>query len=168
MANQSRQHRLPQSLSDGTINMTDEDLTRIEQTFGVQLPHGYRQLLKSPPNLLVALMDAFAKEETELETPIYLNADVIIAANEEVRDPEMVFGPNDDLWDGELFVIGGDCGGNRYCIKPNSGSSTVYEWDHTGDCELDVYGETIPRYVERWFAELGEVAAMACSEDSAE
>ncbi len=148
--------------------MTEEDIVRIEQTFAIRLPHGYRQLLKSPPRLLVALMKEFAKEHSDFEVPVYLKADLIIGQNQLVRDPEegFVAGPQQsDIWDDELLIIGGDCGGNFYCIKANSGSSTVYEWDHSGACELEVYGESIPTYVERWFTELGELAAMDCCDD---
>ena len=65
-------------------------------------------------------------------------------------------------------IVGGDCGGNFYCIKPESGASVVYEWDHSGVCDLEVYSESIPQYVERWFKELGELAAMDCIGDDAD
>ena len=148
--------------------MTDEDIAQIESAFAVCLPNGYRQLLKSPPTLLVALMDALAAEHSDFEVPIFLKADVIINQNREVRNPEFGFvaGPDeDDKWDDELLIIGGDIGGNFYCVKPESDSSVVYEWDHSGACDLEVYGESIPQYVERWFTELGELAAMDCCED---
>ena len=148
--------------------MTEEEVAHIEKELNVQLPHGYRQLLKSPPDLLIAVMNACAVEHSDYEIPIYTKAEVIIGQNREVRDPESGFvaGPeDDDIWDDELLIIGSDCGGNMYCIKPKSGSSTVYEWDHSGACDLDTVSESIPGYVEHWFRELGELAAMDCCED---
>ena len=148
--------------------MTDDEILQIESEFAVRLPTGYRQLLKSPPTLLVALMDVLADEHSPYQVPIYIHADVIIEQNREVRDPESGFvaGPEeDDAWDDDLLIIDGDIGGNFYCVRKESGSSCVYEWEHSGCCDLEVYGESIPQYVERWFTELGELAAMDCCED---
>ncbi len=144
--------------------MTENDLKQIEAEFGVVLPHAYRRLLLSPPSMLIALMDAYAQENSEFEIPIFLNASVITAENREARDPEEGFVYNeqseDDLWPSEYFIIGADCGGNKYCVKPASGKSVVFEWDHSGGDNFEECADSMKRYVEIWFKELGEVAAM--------
>ena len=82
--------------------MTDDEIAQIESEFDVRLPNGYRQLLRSPPALLVALMDVLAQEHSPFEVPVFLKSDVIAEQNREVRDPDSGFvaGPEeDDQWD---------------------------------------------------------------------
>ena len=150
--------------------MTEDDVKQIESTFNVQLPNGYRGLLLSPPSLLVALMDAFAIEHSDYEIPIFLKPDVIRNENAEARNPEEGFIYNeddeDDPWPDEYFIIGADCGGNKYCIRPESKLSSVYEWDHSGGDNFEETADSIARYVEIWFKELGEVAATDCVPDA--
>lgn len=149
--------------------MNEQDIQQIEAEFAVTLPHAYRRLLLSPPSMLVALMDAYALEIDGNEIPIYLKPDFIISDNREARDPEDGFIYNEedegDVWPNEYFVIGSDCGGNKYCIKPASGKSSVFEWDHSGGDNFEETASSIKQYVEYWFKELGEVAAMDCVKD---
>ena len=149
--------------------MNESDVSQLENTFGVRFPKGYRQLLLTPPNLLVALMKAFAEEQDDLSVPMVLNFDAIQALNEEARDSEngLVFDEeNEDVpWPNEYFIIGADCGGNRYCIKPTSERSTVYEWDHSGGDNFEQVADSMTEYVEHWFKEIGEIAAMDCVDD---
>ena len=149
--------------------MTEDEVKELEAAFDVRLPSGYRHLLLSPPSMLIALMDSLAEEHSDYEVPAFLKAEVIRNENSEARDPEEGFvydvEDEDAVWPNEYFIIGGDCGGNRYFIKPTSGVSAVYEWDHSGAAEIELVSETIAQYVEHWFKELGEVAAMDCVPD---
>ncbi|MEM1070983.1 MAG: SMI1/KNR4 family protein [Planctomycetota bacterium] len=149
--------------------MTENEVVEIESAFGCKLPHAYRHLLLEPPEMLVALMNAYALENSDLEVPFFVKAEAIAASNQEVRDPEngIVYDEEDEsaMWPSEYFVIGGDCGGNMYCIQPASGVSTVFEWDHSGGDNFEKCADTMKEYVKLWFKELGVIAAMDCEDD---
>lgn len=149
--------------------MNESQINSIEKAFQVTLPSGYRQLLKEPPRLLQAWLKAEEKENPG-QSPVFLDAKMIIGINQMMRDPDdpdyFGFDPNDPdkPWPQRYLIIGSDVGGNFYCIAPQSDRSRVYFW-YQGDTAFAKFAEDMPRFVKRLFKNYGEIAAMDCASD---
>ncbi len=151
--------------------MKEKQVSSIEQEFSITLPHGYRQMLLSPPPYLATLME-FDEKENPGQTPFFMDHNLIIGINQMMRDPDdpayFQFDPNDETkpWPDRYLIIGSDVGGNFYCIAPRTKKSRVYFW-YQGDTALSRFSDDMAGFVKRVFRTYGEVAAMDCESDSA-
>lgn len=136
--------------------MTESELEEIETQFSVKLHQDYRTLVLEPPTELAELLDRVTSEHTEAETMLFRSVDYLAGTNEWVRDPDddFEFDPNDDsvTWPEQWFVIGGDIGGNLYCLKTDADdpSPAVYYWEQ-GTTELTLASEDLAGYVRLIF-----------------
>lgn len=140
--------------------MTEAELQEIEKQFSAVLHTDYRKLVLDTPVKLIALLEAVAEENTEAETMLFRTVEYLAGTNEWVRDPDdnFEFNPNDDTvpWPKDWFVIGGDVGGNLYCVKTDSDmpSPSVYFW-YQGTTELEIVSEDIAGFVRAIFETYG-------------
>lgn len=143
--------------------MTENQLASIERRFGCKLPRGYRQLLVSIPGELLALLKWEDNEyKCEEQTCLYRTQRNLVAMNTLVRDSEtdeFEFDPNnrDRPWPDRYFVIGGDVGGNFYCVNTQLNRDRVYFWNH-GDTRFVRVCDGVPRFIKHLFREFAEVA----------
>lgn len=143
--------------------MNKTQLKSIEKKCKVALPEWYREFLLSPPSILEAVLNQEEKEGPG-QSSIFLNHEDIINCNQMMRDtshPEhFEFGPSDDPepWPDQYFIVGSDIGGNFYCIKPESGKSSVHFW-YQGNNALERYTKDFAAYVKKIFKDHAQFAA---------
>ena len=148
--------------------LNETQIKRIERQFSVTLPASYRKFLKAPPSILAAALRQEDRENPG-QTPLFLDCKYIVDANRMMRDPKhpqfFGFGPTDDPepWPDQYFIVGSDVGGNFYCIKPATGTTTVYFW-HQGDSVLKRCAKDLPAFIRQIFKSYGEFAAKECNE----
>lgn len=149
--------------------MNEKQIQSLEKQFATPFPLGYRQLLLQPPPLLEAVLKHDAKQNPG-QTPVFLNAGMIRAVNEMMRDPEdedfLEFDPNDPdrPWPNRYMIIGSDVGGNFYCIAPGTGKSRVY-FCYQGGTSFSRYADDMTHFVKRVFQSYGVIAGMDCESD---
>lgn len=143
--------------------MNKTQIKSIEKKCKVSLPEYYREFLRSPPSILEAILKQEEKEAPG-QASIFLDVSYIIDCNQMMRDPNhpehFEYGPSDDPepWPDQYFIIGSDVGGNFYCIKPESGKSSVYFW-YQGDNALKRCAKDLAAYVKQIFRLHADFAA---------
>lgn len=149
--------------------MNEKQISAIEKEFAIALPNGYRQMLKSPPKLFMALLEC-DEAENPGQIPFFTDHRDIVGFNRMMRDPQdpnhFEFDPNDadKPWPDRYFIIGSDVGRNYYCIKPESEKSRVYFW-YQGNTAFTKYSDDMAGFVKRIFRMYGELEAMDCITD---
>jgi hypothetical protein len=142
--------------------MTESELSALDKEFGIVLHEDYRKLMLDTPGELFAILDWHAKSESEAETMLFRDAELIRDLNEWVRDTDddFEFDPNDQSvpWPADWFVIGGDCGGNFYCLDRTTDKPRIFEWQQ-GTTELDQVADSIPSYIRYIFGVYADLAA---------
>jgi hypothetical protein len=142
--------------------MTEDELKQVESQFSVKLPSDYRKLLLDMPAELVAMLEWHSSQDSEEETMLFRTEDCISNTNEWVRDADddFEFDPNDATvpWPDDWFVIGGDVGGNLYCLKRNSDGATIYHW-HQGTTDLEQIADGVAAYIRFIFGVYADLAA---------
>ena len=147
------------------MKLTEKKIQSLEKRFAIKLPSPYRELLKSPPSYLVALLEQDVKDDgCKSQITPYLDAKMIEGTNLMARDPDdpdFEFDPNDSErpWPQRYFIIGSDVGGNFFCITPDSGNDRVYLWEQ-GCTHFTKYSDDMKGFVKRLFRLYGELALM--------
>lgn len=134
--------------------MNSKDIAKIESCFDVSLDNDYKRLLIGFPETLKKLVSV---EECQEFRPIYPDAKTIIKVNKEVRDPARVNSHNPE-WPKKYLVIGGNCGGNFYCLDTKSKTGAVRFWFHE-DGDFEKHAKSIQEFVVKTFTSCGEIAA---------
>jgi hypothetical protein len=136
--------------------MTEKQLKAIEKKFGIKLPKSYRDLLLKPPPILLALLKWDDNDNEECQTPLFRTPKLISDLNEECH---LAGAENFEFrWPDKFFIIGGDCGGNYYCIKPKTKKTAVFEWQHDSN-EFEKCAGSIREFVRHIFDFYAEVAS---------
>ncbi|VTR95742.1 : SMI1_KNR4 [Gemmata massiliana] len=107
--------------------MIESDITRIEQELSVRLPAPYRQFLLDEADNVARL-----KETSDRIIRLYTTAEKIIAENVDLRaDPDLQPTNGDqDPWPLKYLIIGGDGGGDYWCVDLSSTEDIVWQFDH--------------------------------------
>lgn len=133
-----------------------KDISAIEKTFGISLPSGYQALLLEMPKELQSLLSC---EEEDTDKPVFEDRKSIVETNKLVRDPAFEFdaGNPKRCWPEKYFVIGGDIGGNLYCINRKLKRTAVYFWQHDS-AEFQKCSKTLTEFVFQIFVYYGQFA----------
>ena len=110
--------------------LKESECRKIERALSLTLPNEYRNVLKSLPSGLhyeTGCADGF----------IYLPSD-IIAETESAREFKETEWP--EHFPTNMLVIGGDGGGDLFCVNADEDGSVVYRFDHENGCIAE--GET--------------------------
>ena len=134
--------------------MTKGQFDAMEKRFGIRLPNAYRNLVMSTPPELLALLKVSDETYDESQSQIYRDIGLIRSTNDWVRDADgdFTFDENSSRrrWPKKYFVIGGDVGGNLYCVLPQSTKVRVFHWQHD-DTEFEPCGDSIEEFVKYLF-----------------
>lgn len=136
--------------------MTEKQLKAIEKKLAVKLPKSYRNLLLKPPRQLLALLEWDDNDNEEGQTPLFRTSKLISQLNQECHTPDSEY--FEFALPDEYFIIGGDCGGNYYCIKPKAKKTEVFFWHHDS-CEFEKCSGSIREFVKYIFDFYAEVAS---------
>lgn len=117
-----------------------------------------------PGELLALLKWEDADNQCDEQTCLYRTQRLLVEMNSLVRQSrsdKFEFDPNDRgrPWPDRYFVIGGDVGGNFYCINTQLDNDRIYFW-HQGDTRFARVCDGAPRFVKHLFREFAEVAVM--------
>lgn len=134
--------------------MKKQDIAKIESCFDVSLIDDYKRLLIGFPEGLKKLVSIEKHREFR---PVYADATTIIKVNKNVRKQSA---ENVDVanWPKKFLVVGGDCGGNFYCLDTKSKTGLVKFWFHE-DGEFERHAKSIEDFVVKTFTLGGEIAA---------
>lgn len=124
--------------------MTNGSVRRLEREFKLLLPADYKKLLTSFPIPLMRLLSCEANPNAR---HVYQELTTIVSANQLMRKRQ----PTDDfVWPEKYFIIGGDPGGNYYCLNLAASTSAIYYWFHeTG--EFSLYARSLASFIFKVF-----------------
>ena len=127
--------------------MNEQEVSELEGQYG-KLPEDYKMMIQEFPE---SLRSFYAHEDFNFNKGIFDDVAVIKEVNDEVRKFK------NTPWPPNYFVIGGDCGGNYYCIdlkKPKK--TTVYFWCHEDD-EFEKSAKDLASHIRDQFKQQAEL-----------
>jgi hypothetical protein len=121
----------------------------LEHEFKIRLHADYRKLHDSFP---VPLMKLMSCEEEPSARSVYNDLKTLVSENRLMRNR----GPTNGFdWPDKYVIIGGDLGGNYYCLNVHGASSAVYYWFHeTG--EFSLYARSLASFILKVFQDYAE------------
>jgi len=141
--------------------MKKGDLRTIEQRMKISLPADYKTLMLGIPKELTSVMKC---EQYDVDKPLYESRATIVKSNEAVRKPsfesDFGFDARDprSKWPAKYFIIGGDIGGNFYCIKLARKVNGVFFWHHDS-AQFEQCSKSLVSFIEYVFKHYGDLAA---------
>ncbi len=98
---------------------------------------------------LIKLMSC---EEDLTARSIYQDVKTLVAENRFMRNRRPTNGFD---WPDKYFIIGGDLGGNYYCLNVDASTSAIYYWFHeTG--EFSLYARSLASFILKVFHDYAE------------
>ena len=129
--------------------MSRSSAKQLEHEFNILLHADYRKLLASFP---VPLMKLMSCEEEPTARSVYNDIKTLMSENRFMRNHRPTSG---FVWPGKYFIIGGDLGGNYYCLNAHATTSATYYLFHeTG--EFTLYARSLSSFIIKVFDEYAE------------
>src|SRR5437016_6227956 len=110
--------------------MTQSDVARIEAELGINLPVHYREFILGYPQSLREAKFAYNQEPASASF-LFDDPQLVIDLNRGMREPGLLVLDSETApWPDEYLIIGGDGGGNYWCIKLGVRSKGVWFFEH--------------------------------------